>query len=204
MLIAAFDLHTSFLQKNKKKVCFHEVYLLYLKQRFRISLNTTINEGERHMVQTTNSEHTQSTALSNSLNGLLADWSVLGVKLHYFHWYVKGPHFFTLHSKFEELYTAAAAYVDEIAERLLIIGERPAATMGEYLKLASIEEAAGQDTAEEMVESLLSDLQAIAGRLQEGIETAGDQGDDPTADMLTGMKTETDKQAWMLRAFLGK
>ena len=31
------------------------------------------------------------------LNKQVADWSVLFTKLHNFHWYVKGPQFFTLH-----------------------------------------------------------------------------------------------------------
>ena len=35
------------------------------------------------------------------LNKQLANWNVLYTKLHKYHWYVKGPHFFTLHEKFE-------------------------------------------------------------------------------------------------------
>ena len=57
------------------------------------------------------------------LNKQVADWSVLFTKLHNFHWYVKGPQFFTLHEKFEELYTESATHIDEIAERILAIGE---------------------------------------------------------------------------------
>lgn len=56
------------------------------------------------------------------LNKQVADWSVLFTKLHNFHWYVKGPQFFTLHEKFEELYTESATHIDEIAERILAIG----------------------------------------------------------------------------------
>ena len=41
------------------------------------------------------------------INLQIANWNVLYTKLHRFHWYVKGPHFFTLHVKFEELYEEA-------------------------------------------------------------------------------------------------
>ena len=57
--------------------------------------------------------------IQTNLNEQIANWSVHYTKLHRFHWYVKGPAFFTLHAKFEELYNAAALTVDQIAERLL-------------------------------------------------------------------------------------
>ena len=63
-----------------------------------------------------------SEALNKELNKQVANWSVLYTKLHNFHWYVKGPSFFTLHAKFEELYNEATLNMDEIAERLLTLG----------------------------------------------------------------------------------
>ena len=76
--------------------------------------------------------------IQSVLNKQVANWSVLYVKLHNYHWYVKGPHFFTLHEKFEELYNEAGATVDELAERLLAIKGYPVATMEEYLSLIHI------------------------------------------------------------------
>ncbi|MFC7677985.1 Dps family protein [Paenibacillus sp. GCM10028914] len=142
--------------------------------------------------------------LTSVLNTQLANWSLLGVKLHNYHWFVKGPQFFTLHAKFEELYNLAADYVDEIAERILAIGGKPAATMTEYLKLATIQEATGENSAEQMVEALVSDFNTIIEGLSAGIELAGEHGDDPTADLMIGIKTELEKQNWMFSAFLGK
>lgn len=145
-----------------------------------------------------------SAELSSALNSQLASWSVLGVKLRNFHWFVKGPHFFVLHEKFEELYNTAAGYADELAERLLAVGGKPAGTMTEYLSLSLIQEAAGEPGAEQMVEVVASDLKTISDSLKNGIETAGDQGDDVTADLFTSMKADVEKQIWMLSAFLGK
>ena len=34
------------------------------------------------------------------LNQQVANWTVAYTKLHNFHWYVKGPNFFSLHEKF--------------------------------------------------------------------------------------------------------
>ncbi|MDV2888476.1 ferritin-like domain-containing protein, partial [Alkalihalophilus pseudofirmus] len=60
--------------------------------------------------------------LSDTLNKQVANFSVLYMKLHHYHWYVQGENFFTLHVKFEELYTEAALHLDTIAERLLAVG----------------------------------------------------------------------------------
>ena len=137
------------------------------------------------------------------LNHLLASWTVLVQKLRQSHWLVKGPHFFTLHAKFEELYTESAEHVDELAERLLALGHVPVSTLAECLKLSAIKEstATGQ-SAEGMVEALLSDLKTLSEDIQVTIEVAEQGGDHVTADMLTGMLAALEKHAWMMRAFL--
>lgn len=144
------------------------------------------------------------TALQEVLNRQIAGWSVLYTKLHNFHWYVQGPHFFTLHAKFEELYNLATANMDEVAERLLAIGGRPVATMGEQLRLSPIEEAQGQLSAERMVESVVADLHTMVEVIRQGIHEAGEAEDNATEDMLIGFTTALDKEVWMLNAFLGK
>lgn len=144
------------------------------------------------------------TALQEVLNRQIAGWSVLYTKLHNFHWYVQGPHFFTLHAKFEELYNLATANMDEVAERLLAIGGRPVATMTEQLRLSPIAEAQGRLSAERMVESVVADLHTMVEVIRQGIHEAGEAEDNATEDMLIGFTAALDKEVWMLTAFLGK
>ncbi|AWB43603.1 DNA starvation/stationary phase protection protein [Paenibacillus sp. CAA11] len=144
------------------------------------------------------------TAVQEQLNLQVANWTVLYTKLHNFHWYVKGGHFFTLHAKFEELYNEAANYVDELAERLLSIGGRPVATLKESLAMATVAEASGTENAEQMVASIVSDFGKISEELKSGMDAAEEAGDQATADMLLGVKEALDKHVWMLNAFLGK
>ncbi|WP_418039654.1 Dps family protein [Paenibacillus xylanilyticus] len=146
--------------------------------------------------------HTE--ALQEVLNRQIAGWSVLYTKLHHFHWYVQGPHFFTLHAKFEELYNLATSNMDEVAERLLAIGGRPVATMSEQLRLSPIDEAQGQLSAERMVESVVADLRTMVEVIKQGIHAAGEAEDNATEDMLIGFTAALDKEIWMLNAFLGK
>lgn len=151
-----------------------------------------------------NTSVTNTAKLQEVLNRQIAGWSVLYTKLHNFHWYVKGPHFFTLHAKFEELYNLATANMDEVAERLLTIGGRPVATIAEQLRLSPIEEAQGQLSAEEMVEHVVADLNAMLNVIRQGIHEAGEAEDNVTEDMMIGFTAALDKEIWMLNAFLGK
>ncbi|MFC3797656.1 Dps family protein [Cohnella sp. GCM10012308] len=142
--------------------------------------------------------------LSVVLNRQVANWTVLYMKLHHFHWYVKGSEFFTLHAKFEELYTEAADRLDAIAERLLAIGGRPVSTLKESLSLATVDEAAGGESASQMVGAVIADYAKLASELAAGIESAQAAGDEATADLFIGLTAELQKTIWMLNAFLGK
>ncbi|KHF28738.1 General stress protein 20U [Anoxybacillus sp. BCO1] len=125
--------------------------------------------------------------LIDIVNKQIANWNVLYVKLHNYHWYVKGPQFFTLHTKFEELYNEAALHIDELAERLLALGGKPLATMKEYLAVASVHEAKGNETAEEMVAEIVCDFETMIHELKDGMDYAGEINDETTGDMLLGI-----------------
>ncbi|HLO12493.1 MAG TPA: Dps family protein [Pseudoneobacillus sp.] len=142
--------------------------------------------------------------LSSIINKQIANWSVLFIKLHNYHWYVKGNQFFTLHTKFEEFYTEASLHIDELAERLLAIGGEPVATMKECLDTASVQEATGNETAEEMVQSVTSDFSQLVKELKEGMAIAEQENDEITGDMLLAIHSSLEKHVWMLKAFLGR
>lgn len=151
----------------------------------------------------TTNKTNQTKTVEQLLNRQVANLNVLYVKIHNYHWYVKGPNFFTLHVKFEEFYNEVTVQMDEIAERILTLKGRPAATMKEYLELSSIQEAAGGEDAKQMVQNLIEDFATLSNEYQEGIEAADAAEDQPTSDMLTGFKADLEKHMWMLRSFLG-
>ncbi|MFP3392417.1 Dps family protein [Brevibacillus sp. SIMBA_076] len=142
------------------------------------------------------------TTVTNLLNKQVANWTVLYTKLHNFHWNVKGPHFFTLHQKFEELYTEAAGHIDILAERVLSIGGKPVATLSASLQTASIAEAQGNESAEQMVETVVRDFAILLEETKLAMEAADQAGDEATADMLLAIRSGLEKHVWMLEAFL--
>ncbi|MFS0780459.1 Dps family protein [Bacillus sp. 1P06AnD] len=136
------------------------------------------------------------------INQEVSNFSLLFTKLHNYHWYVKGPHFFELHVKLEELYNEAATNLDELAERLLALEEQPVATMKEHLELSTLEEATGNEKTDKMIQQVINDLKKVSSELRDGIKLADEEGDPVTSDMFSNMSESLDKHCWMLRAYL--
>ena len=140
--------------------------------------------------------------LEQLLNKEVANFAVLYTKLHNYHWYVKGPLFFQLHAKFEELYDEATEIYDELAERILMLGGKPVATLKQSLELASIAEASGLETKEEMIKVIINDFRQIDAELKEGVKLAEGLEDDVTVDLLTTTRASLQKHVWMLSELL--
>ena len=142
--------------------------------------------------------------LINFLNQQVSNFAVLYVKLHRYHWFIQGPHFFGLHKKFEELYELTAEYMDELAERVLAIGGKPLATMSKFLDETTLTEAEADDKEREMLGELHADLMQIAAECKEGEDLCDEYGDQPSADLLIRLEGELEKHAWMIRATIAE
>ncbi|SFA75905.1 starvation-inducible DNA-binding protein [Lentibacillus halodurans] len=140
--------------------------------------------------------------LINFLNQLLSNYFVMYVKLHRYHWFIQGKHFFQLHEVFEEMYITFAKDLDEIAERVLMIDGKPLATMIKYIKEATLEEATADDKEDEITAKLIEDYQQIIKEIKEdGIPYASDHQDEPTVDLLVSLQGKLEKYVWMLHAY---
>lgn len=145
----------------------------------------------------------QSTEIVNALNQLLSDYHMYYQNLRGFHWNISGPAFFELHRHFEELYTEALTTIDELAERILTLGGRPLHAMSDYIRTAQIEEAKNVTAAGDSVQSTLDALAVLLQSERRIVTMAGEAGDEGTADLLTPLIAAQEKEAWMLRAYLG-
>ncbi|WP_199119025.1 Dps family protein [Pedobacter sp. ASV28] len=139
------------------------------------------------------------------LNEYLANYHVHYQKLRGCHWNIKGQNFFTLHIKFEELYTNAQLTIDEIAERVLTLGKPPHSRFADYIKESTIKEinTIGMvDTA--MVEAILDDMSKLIELERDLLDATDKAGDDGSNDMVNRFMQFKEKTTWMLRSFLGK
>jgi len=138
------------------------------------------------------------------LTALLADEYVLYTKTRNYHWNVVGPQFNDLHKFFAEQYEAIDDFVDDVAERARNLGGHAVATLGELSEASRLKEHPGQyPGAEDMLENLLNDHEAIIRQLRADADAVGTTFHDMgTNDFLTGLMEEHEKMAWMLRSFL--
>ncbi len=138
----------------------------------------------------------------NGLNGILADSIVLYQKLHHYHWRVKGRGFYQLHAMFEGVYGEFAEVTDAVAERVLMIGGAPLASLAQALELASVKEDVTVPDGQRMVANLAADLQAFRAKVREAVQVADEAGDRGTVNLLDPIADGLDKKLWMLEAYL--
>ncbi len=145
-----------------------------------------------------------SNKLIDELNQLLSDFHVYYQNTRGAHWNIKGPRFFELHAKFEELYTEALTNIDEIAERILTIGGRPDHTLGTYLEKSKIESVKDESNDEALVKMIVSNLTTLVAQENKVKELAVESDDNETEDMMIGLVNAQEKTKWMFNSWLGK
>lgn len=138
------------------------------------------------------------------LNQQVANWTIMYIKIHQLHWYVKGSNFFTLHTKFEELYKEADANLDTLAERILALEGNPLSTTKEFTEYAAIQESKPERTSGQMVEELIKDLKTLSKECSRGFEICEKNGDEATHDMLVAIQQSLDTHIWMFESYLSE
>lgn len=139
-----------------------------------------------------------------SLQQLLADYQVYYTNLRGFHWNIKGHGFFVLHGKFEEMYDDAAEKVDEIAERILMLGGTPANKFSDYLKTSKIKEVDGVSSGNEALGHIIESYKHFIGEERKLLSKASEAGDEATVALMSDYLKEQEKTVWMICAFLSK
>ena len=138
----------------------------------------------------------------DGLQTLLANLQLYYTNLRGFHWNVKGVEFFGLHAKLEEFYDDTAEKVDEVAERILMLGGVPAHNYSDYLKTSTIKETGVVSNTKEIVNNVLESLKVLIG-LERGIlETASEGKDEGTVALMSDFIAEKEKNVWMLTALI--
>lgn len=142
--------------------------------------------------------------LTGLLNKLLANYQILYMNVRGFHWNVRGENFFELHAKFEETYNELLLKVDEIAERILTLSERPLHSFSSYIERASINEERDITDGKKGISHLLDSYQKLIKEQREILELAGEIGDEGTSSLMSDYIKEQEKTIWMLGAYLNR
>jgi len=142
--------------------------------------------------------------LSEKLNELLANYSIFYQNTRGYHWNIKGDKFFELHLKFEELYNDLLIKIDEVAERILTLGNTPKHNYSDYRTASKIKESVHLSDGIKAVEDILTSFQSIIVLQRELLNLSSEAKDEGTNALMSDYVGEQEKLVWMYSSFLNK
>lgn len=141
--------------------------------------------------------------IASALNARLADGLDLHGQIKVAHWNIKGPQFASLHPLFETFAVSLAAFNDALAERAVTLGALAHGTARHVAKSSTIPDYPQETTRDlEHARLLAERIEVYLKGLRSAREIAEKRGDTDSVDLLTGVVTEFEKNAWFLRASL--
>ena len=111
--------------------------------------------------------------------------------------YINGEHHFGVELK------NYAEKVDEIAERILMLGGTPANKYSDYLKMAQIKEVDGVSKADDALNHILETYGHLIAEERKVLSLASSHNDEVTVAMMSDYLKEQEKMVWMLTAYNG-
>ena len=148
-------------------------------------------------------ETKDATEVTTALNKLLSTYHIFYLNTRGYHWNVRGEHFFSLHVKFEELYTQLQLQIDEIAERILTLSGTPLHAYSDFAQHSRLKEDKNVSNGTQCVKGVVSSLQTIITEQREIAELAEKNEDQGSADLMVQYIQQQEKLIWMYNAFLG-
>ena len=147
-------------------------------------------------------ENTPNSPVVKELRRQVANAFVLYANYKHYHWQTFGPHFRDLHKLFDELAAEVFKTLDELAERVRMIGPDPPAHLLEAVDLASVRPAAPHSTMREMVEEANGNALIVIKEMRDGAKVADEHNDPGTVDIFSKMVQIHEKHEWFLREIL--
>ena len=139
-----------------------------------------------------------------TLNQILADTMTIRDLYKKHHWQIAGPTFHQLHLLFDKHYTEQNELVDQIAERIQLLGGVSVATAADVAETTSIERPPkGREEVSAQISRLLGAHELILLEARDAAKDADDAGDCGTNDLLVSNVVRTNEfQVWFLSEHL--
>lgn len=140
----------------------------------------------------------------NALNQILADTMTIRDMYKKHHWQVTGPTFYQLHLLFDKHYEEQDELIDEIAERIQLLGGVSIAMAADVAETTSIHRPPkGREEVPVQISRLLEAHEIVIREVRKAARRAADQGDDGTNDLLVSSVLRTNElQVWFVSEHL--
>jgi starvation-inducible DNA-binding protein len=162
-----------------------------------------IETKEKPMLFKTHNSMTEETRVKvvQLLNKILPSSIDLMLQGKQAHWNVKGPSFISLHELFDRIVEDCEDWVDEIAERAVMLGGSVDGTVEHVADKTQLDKyPASIISGKEHVKYLSAALGKFGGIVRNAIEEADRLGDPDTADLFTQISRAVDKYTWFVEA----
>jgi starvation-inducible DNA-binding protein len=137
---------------------------------------------------------------ADALNQLLADTITLRDLYKKHHWQVSGPTFYQLHLLFDKHFEEQTELVDQIAERIMMLGGVSIAMAHDVAEMTSIPRPPkGREEVPVQISRLLEAHEIVLKEAREMAHEATDAGDDGTNDLIVSNVIRTNEmQVWFV------
>lgn len=140
--------------------------------------------------------------ITEQLGHFLSDTFLLYVKTLNFHWNMVGREFFMYHKLLEEQYKELQEAIDELAERIRMLGRKAPGSMKRFLEQTQLKEPKEELNADQMVKELVHDHESLIESCHKLINFTEEASDQGTADLLIKRIRSHSKEAWLLRSHI--
>ena len=143
-------------------------------------------------------------ASADNLNQLLADTITLRDLYKKHHWQVAGHTFYQLHLLFDKHFGEQSELVDEIAERIMMLGGVSVAMAPDVAEMTLIPRPPkGREEVPVQISRLLHAHEIVLKEARTMASQASEQGDDGTNDLLvSGVIRTNESQVWFVAEHL--
>ncbi len=141
---------------------------------------------------------------ADNLNQLLADTITLRDLYKKHHWQVSGPTFYQLHLLFDKHYGEQSELVDQIAERIMLLGGVSVAMSADVAEMTLIPRPPkGREEVPVQISRLLHAHELLLEEARAMARKAEKDGDDGTNDLLvSGVIRTNEMQVWFVAEHL--
>jgi starvation-inducible DNA-binding protein len=147
-------------------------------------------------------ENSPASPVVAELRRQVANAFVLYANYKHYHWQTYGPLFRDLHKLFDRLAKDVLPTLDDLAERVRMIGQDPPAHLIDATDLASVSAAAPHSTMREMVEEADRHLLVVVKEMRHAAKVADEHGDPGTVDLFSRLVQIHEKHEWWMRDIL--
>jgi starvation-inducible DNA-binding protein len=133
----------------------------------------------------------------------VANAFVLYANYKHYHWQTFGPLFRDLHLMWDEFAKETLGTVDQLAERIRMIGQdvQPV-QLREMQERAKVQSAGANQNMREMIEEADANLLVVIKDMRDASEIADENKDRGTSDLFSGCVQIHEKHEWFLRQLL--